>query len=732
MMVSAQSPGATLSGVVRDGESRQPLIGATITLGEPERAVATNLRGGYRFAGVSAGPHHLSIRAIGFHPRTLHALVPRSGELVVDVSLARAPVRLRDVEVRSVTAGRDGETASPDFPDREATIAAIRNHPLLAEADVLQALRGGTAALDPESPSGIEIRGGASDQTGYLLDGIPVLSPYHAGGIFGAWNPDAIAAVSLSLTASADHPETLSGVVSATTRSPGPTIRAEGGFSSTQARVTVDGPLPGGRTDGAGFLVSGRIGFPGLLAPRGEASYLAGETGDWLAKVEGRALSGRIRVVAFQSTNELNAGGVGPARNWFEWNGQSIGVEWRRATAARESRLMVWTASSDAGSGWSGNGDMLLLDSRRRDVGLQASTRRSTPSSATMLGGRLQTSRTRYRLDGDAASRPFGGDLATATAFAERLQRFGRFELMAGTAATVGANGLRAGPRARGRWRLGDRVAISGSVAALHQYAFSLRNPESVAGAVFPAELYLGAGSNGITVGRVFEGAAAVEYRSRSGGRLGLQAFRRRTRGLPLVAPRTSQPFATSDWLTGGATATGVVLDGSFSGTRLAMTGSYGWQQVRWRGAGVDYPPRGAGQTIDAGLMVFPSGASSIRVGLVGLFQRRATPVVGPFEWEACNLLDRGCEFLGSPGADSSAVGSLKLPPYLRIDLGVRHHWHLRLRGHPTEVALFGTLTNVLGRGNLLTVAVDPATGLPAGAEMRPRAPLVIGLDWRF
>jgi hypothetical protein len=47
-------------------------------------------------------------------------------------------------------------------------------------------------------------------------------------------------------------------------------------------------------------------------------------------------------------------------------------------------------------------------------------------------------------------------------------------------------------------------------------------------------------------------------------------------------------------------------------------------------------------------------------------------------------------------------------------------------------VALFGTVTNVLGRRNALTVVVDPTTGSRTPAEMRPRSPLVVGLDWRL
>ena len=34
--------------------------------------------------------------------------------------------------------------------------------------------------------------------------------------------------------------------------------------------------------------------------------------------------------------------------------------------------------------------------------------------------------------------------------------------------------------------------------------------------------------------------------------------------------------------------------------------------------------------------------------------------------------------------------------------------------------------------GLALTVVTDPATGRQTEIEMRPRAPLVVGLDWRF
>src|SRR6185503_7514901 len=117
----------------------------------------------------------------------------------------------------------------------------------------------------------------AADQTAYLIDGFPILNPYHAAGMTGAWNPDAIARLRVASAAPLEtSPNALAGAVEAATRAPGDRIRAQGSASTTQSRITLDGPL--GK---AGYLVSFRSGFPDGIAPKHESSYIRGDTGDW-------------------------------------------------------------------------------------------------------------------------------------------------------------------------------------------------------------------------------------------------------------------------------------------------------------------------------------------------------------------------------------------------------------------------------------------------------------------
>jgi hypothetical protein len=196
--------------------------------------------------------------------------------------------------------------------------------------------------------------------------------------------------------------------------------------------------------------------------------------------------------------------------------------------------------------------------------------------------------------------------------------------------------------------------------------------------------------------------------------------------------PRTGEPFASESFEVGGGSTRGLALDVAVSTARTGFLASYALQRVRLDGGATAFVPEyGATQLADAAFVIYPAPTWSIRLAATGAVGRRATAVSNGVEWESCNLLDGGCEFVGSPRTDG-ALGGMRIPAYARVDLGLRKHWHVSLRDRELLVGAFGTVTNLFDRRNVLTYARTASNREPIAVVMRPIAPLVVGLDWQF
>jgi hypothetical protein len=356
--------------------------------------------------------------------------------------------------------------------------------------------------------------------------------------------------------------------------------------------------------------------------------------------------------------------------------------------------------------------------------------------SRTVGGVRMERSRTAYTVGFTDFAGPNwvqASSTPVATAFLEHGHTIGDLRVEAATAVSAAAGAVRAGPRLRTRWAPSDALTFSGSWSRTHQFAQSLRNAESVVGNVFPADLYLGANGTDVPVARSDLSVLAAELRPLRGVRLAVQVYDRTFDGLLLVAPGDGEPFSTGRFSTGSGSARGLATEAAISGSRLGLLVGWGWRRVRYsRNDTTWVPEHGAAHDIEAGIVAFPTPTLSMRLAGTAVLGRRTTPVPGAIAFEACNLTNRGCEFGGSPHYGPALPGTAIVPGYVRLDAGVRKQWTFRAGSRDLSFTLFGTLSNLLGRDNVLTWTVDPATGerLPVG--MRPRSPLVIGLDWEF
>lgn len=743
---SGPGPSASVVGVVRDAETGRPVSEAVVRLTDLGRWSVTDDEGRYAMARIPPGPQHLSVGAMGYEGRVVHLLAPRTGRLELNVALRPRPIELRRIVVipERPVRGRDPEDTTA-FPDRGISRRALLGHPSLAEPDVFRALAGGEVVVDPESPTGMHVRGGAADQTAYRIDELPVLSPYHAAGLFSSFNPDAFARIRLDAAApSPGLPHALSGVVTAVTLPPGRRVEGRGALSTTQARVAVDGPLGWGD---AGYLVGWRSGFPGSIVPNPETSYVKGESGDVVAKVEGPVLGGRLQLLAYGSADEFGVAAgsassgdpvaVEPGHS-FDWDSRSAGAFWSRSWSRLTLRAGAWRATADAGATWRTDPDPTRLEARRDDRGAHVSMTRRSGASVTEVGLRLREIRTRYAV-GPSAEGPERGppsgerSLVVGTAHAEQVVGLGRtLQLRAGLGVSRDGSAFRLEPRAEVRWRATEGITWILAGSRSHQFAQSLRNSESVVGHVFPVDLSLAAGPGVLPVARSDQLVAAGAWTPTPGLRLGGQAYVRSLRNVVLIAADEVEPFAEGSIPVGTGSVRGASLDIAATWARFGLVGSYGWQHTRYFHEGRGFAPgHASAHQAEAGVAFYPSPTVVLRLDARAVGGRVATAVEGPFEWEACNLLDLGCEFLGSPRS-TGPPGDVRLPAYLRMDLGARKHWHVSLGGRDALIGVFATVSNVFGRRNLLTRVLPSGDGAPSDVTMLPLSPLVAGLYWRF
>lgn len=731
--------GAEVRGSIRDGATGEPVEGATITLGETGRGVTVARDGRYVFAGVEPGPQHIAVRRIGYEPRTLHVLVPRRGVVELDVVLRSVPTPLQPVTVHPLQLG-DGALVDASMSGRARP--DIIADPRLAEPDALLAMQGGAASVAPESPAGLNVRGGASDHTAYLLDGLPIFEPLHAAGILGGWSPEALEHVQLRTSApELGGLDALSGAVDAESRAPAATFGAEGAASSRQLRLTTYGPID---LMDAGYLVAVRHGLVALGTGTQESSHVRGESGDVLVRLDAPLLGGRLRLLGYQSADEVGAASAVDAapitsgRHQFEWSGATNGVAWIRQVERTTLRVQGWRATSDTHAAWRDDSTPLALNADRVEQGMAAQVDHATRDALSTVGVRVRDEASRYAVTrrADRAAGPAyarRGDAPLMTVYASRRQRLGG-GMGATTALAVASSQGRAygDPQLELRWHADDRLELAAGVGRSHQFAQSLRNAESAVGALFPIDLFVGAGRNGVPVARGDQAIVSAAARPASGLRLGAHAWLRALDGLALVPPVSAEPFAMTGFVTGRGRVTGASVDAAASGARVAASASYTWQRVRLRWAGGEYTPSYAARHVaEGGLALHPGVASTFSLGVTAMAGRRATPAADSFQWESCNLLDGGCEMAGSPRTRIDRLGGERLPAYMRVDVGVRRHWDMG--GDGRRIAAFGTVSNVLGRRNVLTV-VEPVDGAapPHAITMRRRALLVAGLDWRL
>jgi hypothetical protein len=355
----------TVQGRIRDEEGA-PVFGAFVTLFRGDGTAlgtASDRLGQFRLSNVPPGEYTLRVAALGYTEHGASVSLAPGGTVELEVSVERVALELQGISVEAAASrerARFEETAGATV--RELALAEVRAVPGFIETDPIRAVEvlPGVVSTSDFSAS-FHVRGGSQDQNLILLDGVPVFSPFHLGGLFSVFNADMIDRVELQSGGfAAEHGGRVSSVLEIETDAGQGGFGVASGVSLLATRVAAGGRLPGAAADALGHssvrwrASARRSYFDVLLKPAFEFPY---HLQDFQFFLEGWSRGGdRLSLTAYSGRDVLDLTRLDasdfPLRIDWDWGNDLVGLRWTHARSGGGS-LDVRTNFSRYGTGLS-------------------------------------------------------------------------------------------------------------------------------------------------------------------------------------------------------------------------------------------------------------------------------------------------------------------------------------------------------------------------------------------
>lgn len=730
----------SVAGRVLSVVGRTPLERATVLIADRRgtlRTANTDAAGRYRFDGLPAGHLTLSVHTADHAPYEVDLEVPTGAEIRVDVVLSLDPPVLEPLHAegeRPLLAPAAPTTASGETASGRPTDPELRS----LETGPGGGLLVGALAVRPDPPpsdpgGALYVRGGASDLKRVYLDGAPVYTPFHLGGLMDAV-PEGVLRSARLYTGGAPlaYDGGLSYVLDLRTRAGVGEVRTAGHLDVMSGAVRAEG---GGER--ASWLLSGR------RAHAGTADWLVGGDlpygyYDALGRADLYLAAGhRIALTGFANEERVRLGRTGaaavePVAEGARWGNRAASLRYRGEAGATHLLATAAASGFETELPVSSEPDRLARsETRHARLSVDAVTEvegLDLAYGAAFEGQRLDlalppgTAEEGIRWRGDGGSLSLYG--AATIRASETVSLTGGLR---GYAFGDGA-GLRVGPRLSVALRASESTRVEIGGGRFHQ---RLGAPESVLSSdldlwteVLRRESTPGdADADGVSGFPALAVASAshldvrLDHRPDESLSLGLEGY-----------------FKTFDELAAGDDlhASGAELWADWRGDGWRAWGGY---SLAW--AWSDAPPD-SGAVGFTGRQLVSAGAEAELPSAVRLSaELRASSglpftrvPIAPAEPDAGPT---GQEPPSTPGSGPERDLGLAGPPdgsYLRLDLSVSRRWSVELMGRSTGLRPYVRVLNALDRRDALFYQFDPSGELtPRALDTMPLVP-VVGIAW--
>lgn len=235
-----------IAGYIRDAQNGEAISGALIYIDHPHIQVNSDQFGYYSMI-LPAGGHTLNIIAPGMFDTKRQMMLYSDGKF--DIEMDEKILKLKEVVVE---AGKEKNVRSTTMGMDQLKMNAVKQIPaVLGEVDVLRAVLSlpGVKSVG-EASTGLNVRGGATDQNLILFNGMNVYNPSHLFGFFSAFDGDVIKDVSLYKSSiPAKYGGRISSVLDITSLDGNDKkIGGSAGIGPLTSKVTLEGPIINSKT----------------------------------------------------------------------------------------------------------------------------------------------------------------------------------------------------------------------------------------------------------------------------------------------------------------------------------------------------------------------------------------------------------------------------------------------------------------------------------------------------
>jgi CarboxypepD_reg-like domain/TonB-dependent Receptor Plug Domain len=244
---------ATLTGNIRNILTGEPVVGAVVYNAATSKGAATDPFGYYSIE-LPTGRNMIKISCVGMQETIRQLIVYDDGKL--DIELREHITPLKEVVVE---AERGENVSGTQMGLEKLDIKTMKQVPVaFGETDILKVVLTlpGVQSVG-ESSTGLNVRGGSTDQNLTMFDDATIFNTAHLFGFFSAFNPDVIKDVELYKSGiPAEYGGRISSVLAATSREGNKKkFSGSGGIGLITGRLTLEGPL---KKDKSSILIGGR------------------------------------------------------------------------------------------------------------------------------------------------------------------------------------------------------------------------------------------------------------------------------------------------------------------------------------------------------------------------------------------------------------------------------------------------------------------------------------------